>query len=72
MSGTTGTMRITPIPHVVSGGRLRRAPRQLKATLHRARVAGGLPTVIALPLATVITAAVTWLVLSVASTWVSV
>ncbi len=72
MSGTTGTVRITPIPHVVSVGRLRRARRQLVAAVQRVRVAGGLPTLVAVPLAVVITTTVTWSVISVASTWVTV
>ena len=72
MSGTTGTVRITAIPHVVSVGRLRRARRQLVATLQRVRAAGGFPTLVAVPLAVVITTTVTWSVISVASTWVTV
>lgn len=72
MSGTTGTVGITAISHVVSVGRLRRARHQLGAALRLVRDSGGLATPIAVPLALAITAIVTWSVIVVASTWVTV
>ena len=72
MSGTTGTVRITAIPHAVSAGRLRRGSRQVRTALHLVRRSGGLPSVVALPVAVVITGVVTWAVMWIASAWIPV
>jgi len=72
MSGTTGTVRITPIPHAVSVGLIRRGLGVLGTKIRRIQIAGGVPTPIALPMAAVITAAIAWLVISIASMWVTV